>query len=407
MGLGTQSCRQTEEDIFDQPSSERLQGVLDKTKKTIMDSEYGWVFENYPNKKKHGGFVFTVKFDDRNVTASCEFADPITYESKSLYKLTNEVGPAIAFDDYNEVLHWLANPSGDEYEAKGGDLEFIIVDVQPDLIKLRGARSGNTMYLRKLTMPAKDYLEGVVKISEGLSYTQFEGTVGSKAITASMNLDNRSLSIARGDEEDGEDYYFVPTPTGIIFETPFKINGEEVTAMDYNPETRKLSTKVGGNELTMIGKLPEDYSFYSDFAGNYTLTYDKTNTLDITLEPNADGTSYTVKGLSSDFNLQAQYIKSKGYLEICTQVIGSSDSGTFYVCASPGGNNLYGQTNVGMYIKKDTEKPGNYIVTHNGVQSDVIGFFSLEYSGGKWYLSSKKFLNGTVKLYNITYLTKK
>ena len=43
-----QSCLKDQEDIFDTPSSIRMQEVLDNAKKVLTSSEEGWAFDYYP-----------------------------------------------------------------------------------------------------------------------------------------------------------------------------------------------------------------------------------------------------------------------------------------------------------------------------------------------------------------------
>ena len=68
-----QSCLKDQEDIFDEPTSLRVQEVLDNTKKVLTSSDNGWVFEYYPDRNiKYGGYIYTVKFDDAQATVGCE-----------------------------------------------------------------------------------------------------------------------------------------------------------------------------------------------------------------------------------------------------------------------------------------------------------------------------------------------
>ena len=84
-----QSCLKDQEDIFDTPSSIRMQELLDNAKKVLTSSEEGWAFDYYPDRNlAYGGYAYTVKFDNQKVTVGSELA-PGTFES-SLYKLTND-----------------------------------------------------------------------------------------------------------------------------------------------------------------------------------------------------------------------------------------------------------------------------------------------------------------------------
>ena len=81
-----QSCMKDQEDLFDEPSSLRMQKTLDNTRKVLEGSEKGWLIDYYVgDNQQYGGYAFTVKFDSLSCTASSELsADTAT----SYYKLT-------------------------------------------------------------------------------------------------------------------------------------------------------------------------------------------------------------------------------------------------------------------------------------------------------------------------------
>ena len=45
------SCTPEQDDYFDEPSSTRLAKLMSSTRKTLMDSEQGWLFEVFPGLK--------------------------------------------------------------------------------------------------------------------------------------------------------------------------------------------------------------------------------------------------------------------------------------------------------------------------------------------------------------------
>ncbi len=77
----------------------------------------------------------------------------------SYYKMTAEVGPAISFDTYNWLMHYFSNPSFQNIEAFRGDFIFVVDSLSENLIKVHGARTKNVMYLRKLEVPAEEYIQ--------------------------------------------------------------------------------------------------------------------------------------------------------------------------------------------------------------------------------------------------------
>lgn len=67
--------------------------------------------------------------------------------SSGLYRLTEDNGPVLSFDSYNDLMHFFATPDSDHPRAYDGDFEFQLFCMSPiDVRKLRGKRTGNDMY---------------------------------------------------------------------------------------------------------------------------------------------------------------------------------------------------------------------------------------------------------------------
>ena len=161
-----QSCTSDQDDIFSNSSSLRMQEVLDKAKAALTGNDNGWALDYYPDRNlTYGGIAYAIQF---NGTVATVFSQEADKSEKSLYKLTNDDGPVLSFDTYNSLMHAYATPSPSEYEAKDGDFEFIIMDIQNDLITLKGKRSGNLMYMHRLSQSAREYIAAVKKTEEGM-----------------------------------------------------------------------------------------------------------------------------------------------------------------------------------------------------------------------------------------------
>ena len=146
--------------------------------------------------------------------------------------LTNDDGPILSFDTYNSLMHAYATPSSGEYEAKDGDFEFIIMDVQSDLITLKGKRSGNMMYMHRLSKPAKDYIADIQSIEERMASGKYAFVVNGDSI-----LVKRSLNIFTfTDPKTGEStkMHFITTTTGFEFKDSVNIMGKTVTGFTYS-----------------------------------------------------------------------------------------------------------------------------------------------------------------------------
>lgn len=412
MGFGFQACQQTEENIFDAPSAERLQGVLDNTKQTLMAAENGWVFDYYPDRNiSYGSKVIFVKFDKMYVSALSESSSSTAEPEKTLYKLTNDNGPMLSFDDYNTILHADATPSSSKYEGRDGDFEFLIMDVKPELITLRGKRTGNTMYLRKLDGDGKKYLSDMRTMVKKFCFANYKGTADGKDITVDMDHSQRYIEFTWGETDDDYTYsYFAPTPTGIALLEPIKVNGVEITTVEFDSKTNTLSAKsADGKTVTATAVVNDDYALYSEYLGNYTLNFGTDKTVDITIAPTEDEDYFLIKGLlKDDLDLIAEYKRDKGWLLLTSQYLGSIGTSEYYVCATADGANFYTSDAVGMYLKKDVKNPGTFLFSDNGAVSGkkMIGFFTLEYADG-WYYSPFKFANDDYTILNLTSIVKK
>ncbi|MBQ1706447.1 MAG: DUF4302 domain-containing protein, partial [Clostridia bacterium] len=163
-----------------------MQEVLDKTKAALTGNENGWALDYYPNRKlEYGGIAYAIQFKGTEATVYSQKSEK---SETSLYKLTNDDGPILSFDSYNSLMHAYATPSSSEYEAKDGDFEFIIMDVQNDLITLKGKRSGVMMYMHRLSQPANEYIDAVKKIGEKMQSGKYAFVInGDSILTRRVN----------------------------------------------------------------------------------------------------------------------------------------------------------------------------------------------------------------------------
>lgn len=236
-----QSCQTEEDNVFDKPYSERMGEFLQKTQDTLTASQYGWALDYYPQRNQaYGGVAYTIKFTKDNAIVRYE-NNPDDGEVKSLYKMKEDDGPVLSFDTYNTFLHKYATPKKGEYRGKEGDFEFVIDSIGADRIKVHGKRSLNTMYLRKLSEPATDYIEKVTDLTNLFVFSDFNLSIGGKTYTLVItDRDNRQLAIYDGNTPIAESAYTF-TDRGIRLYEPITINGVSVYDLTFDKETGKLS----------------------------------------------------------------------------------------------------------------------------------------------------------------------
>lgn len=81
------SCVQDVDDVFDEPSSVRVEKALAEYQTLLKSAEYGWAMEYYPSSTQaYGGYLFTMKFKDGDqVTVSTDAFEEAEKEVTSLY----------------------------------------------------------------------------------------------------------------------------------------------------------------------------------------------------------------------------------------------------------------------------------------------------------------------------------
>lgn len=203
------SCLKDQEDLFPESASARTTKYLANVQKVLTSSENGWVLDYFPDREQsYGGYAYTLKFDEENVKVGFELAGDPSLTLESTYTLNNEGGPVLMFDTYNEFMHFFSTPSGSSgaggYEAYDGDFIFIVMGISEDenTITLKGNRSGNIMYMHRLTESMTDYMATLADFQENLVFDQALAEIDGKHYLMNISARSRSLSI---ETEVGED----------------------------------------------------------------------------------------------------------------------------------------------------------------------------------------------------------
>ena len=383
-----QSCSNKEDEIFEESPSARLQALLEKTQATLVSSENGWVMDYFPDRYlSYGGFLYVLKFDKQTVEAYCELSEDLGESAESLYKLTNDDGAVLSFDSYNEFLHFFATPSSGRYEAYDGDFEFKIMKVEDDRITLKGKRSGNTIYLHRLTEEPEQYLKKCVETSESIFISDLSGSYGGQQASAYLDFDVRYLEITAGGATGGQ--YYLPTPTGIRFVEPFEFNGATIETLDFNNSDLVFTGKdSNGKDITLSGVLPEDYVFEKEIEGTWTLTFgNPVQELDVQLVKSGNG-EFVMKGINPKFEPVIHYRKTLGCLEMNSQAVGANGSNVVWLCAwDTNAGSLTWSEEAGMYIKKDVKESDESTLTMKWVDSGKYDGLSMT-SFLLWQLTS-------------------
>lgn len=344
--LMLQSCLHDEEQIFEKNSANRMTEYLENARKVILSGNATWMMEMYPSSSQSwGGYSFTFKFDGDKVSARSDIFNA-SKEVTSLWSLTNDDGPVLTFDTYNEIIHFLSTPTGSSssaggYQAFQGEFGWIIMDVQQDVIKLRGKKTGNTIYMYRMTEDPETYIKNCQKIDESMIFTGLKFGEGENAINGIIDTDNRQVSFTS--PKDTVDVAYCVTSTGIKLYEDIELMGKTYRdfTMTYNADGSPASMNSNGDAFAAT--FPEGWLSYGSYLGDYTLYYyyGKNSageyvyeTVDVTLEPDATGTKFLVKGLNPLWYVEMNYKKATGTAELCAQAVKDVTTGEPFVASN-------------------------------------------------------------------------
>lgn len=332
------SCLKDQSDTFDKSASIRSAEYLEKTKRVLESSENGWVFNYYPDRYlQYGGFSYVLVFNNQNVTAYFVNGEVVEdpnapygeapVPKMSSYSLTNEDGPVIAFDTYNDYLHYYATPSGASgaggYEAYDGDFIFIVLDISEDenTITLKGNRTGNIMYLYRNTIAPEEYMAQCINVKNNLLYEIYKD----ESTYMELDLETQQGIVTVGDE--AYEMPFIITNEGLKFYEPFTIQGKNFDSFTYDFDSRSFIPDQD-ESTTLVGSLPVGWRSYEELLGTYKVgTSDDAPT--VTVTANGDGETYTIKGIEpyvTNSQMTAKYKYTKGSFVISPQKIGRYSS---------------------------------------------------------------------------------
>ena len=256
LGMTVTSCLMEEKELFDQTPAESMEAYLDEYHELLASSEGGWLLQYYAEENQsYGGYAYVLKFTTADVTAWFQLASDVATSVTSLYKMTPDDGPVLAFDMYNEYLHYFATPDVSNYEALHGDYEFRIIGKSEDNseIYLKGRRSGNALKLVKFSGDPVEYLNGCNAVMSGMASPAYKivvnGVEGSCSLSSNTFTFNYNVTVGEGEEATTESFAgsaaMCYTPEGAVFYTPVTIDGVEYANLVYNPADLTLSTEDG------------------------------------------------------------------------------------------------------------------------------------------------------------------
>lgn len=334
------SCVQDVDDVFDEPSSVRVEKALAEYQTLLKSAEYGWAMEYYPSSTQaYGGYLFTMKFKDGDqVTVSTDAFEEAEKEVTSLYSLKKDIGPTLNFDTYNELFHHFSDPDIIDGGGKGkgyeGDYEFIFRSHTDNEIILRGKKTNNVIKMTRLTEPPMTLLDKTVKLSKETFTTTYTASIGGKTFVVPMEDHVFLFSYeTEGKKTESVSGPYIFTATGIKFYEPIEVMGKTLENFTWDSATKTFTcTDQGATDVKLTAnELPEGYMKYKDFLGSWDFVY-AGGRIPVILEEESQ-TSFLMVGFNPNYKLLVNYDKSVGGIRIMTQKLGNTGSNEVWLCA--------------------------------------------------------------------------
>lgn len=363
--LGLSACSLHDDtELFGEPAAERLEKNVAADKTLLESAANGWELHLWTGKDySGGGYTYFMKFANDKVTVSSDIA-PANMKTTSSYDVISDQGPVLTVNTYNEVFHYLAEPSMDDDDGEQQDYEFVIMRTTNDSIYLRGKKWGNHMVMTRVAESTswEDEINKIQQMDDDLMRT-FSLVEGNDTLGGVSLGDDRILTYT-----DKSGYkkipYYVSTK-GITLLQPLEVNGKALQELDYDADDMSLNPDgATAQGLKLSVKLPKNYMKYSEFAGDYNMTtYRGASKLTLHLVPAGDGKTYLLKGMNANFDLTLTYDKTSGTLSLNTQHLIDVGDKQVWLC----GWNAFGEgyftwsTDAGMIVSRDTNEAGTVL----------------------------------------------
>lgn len=356
--FGLQSCLHDDEELFEDSAAERIDKAVANAKSVLKSAPNGWHLEYYLGSEySYGGYNFIVKFTEDRVYAAGEIAGDNKMVTWSSYDVVKDQGPVLTVNTYNEILHFLTQPYSNQVDGFEGDFEFVLLDVTPDRIELKGKKWGNHMILTRMdeNVTWESYLDGITNIKDNILFI-YEGNIDGKPVYSELDDDNHMLLT---DEEETEEVYepFIYTSKGLRLREPVEFSGVQIQNFTYDVDHFVLTCdEHPGLQLTAV--LPEGYQFYDEvnsaIVGDFTFSYYfGLRNVNVTITENADKNGWVMTGLVPKADIQIKYNKQTGAAYIYAQQLGTDSKGSAIFLAMwdlGGGGNLTWSTDASVKL---------------------------------------------------------
>jgi len=261
-------CSNQESAIFSTSPAERLKSALKMDTDSLQNAENGWEMEYFATKQSPG-YTLLVKFSKSGqaiISEKSELTNNSIITDSCMYEMIGDNGPVLTFNTYNKVLHAFSNPVSPNGYGLEGDYEFIIMKRTANQIILQGKKRGTTILLNKI--PKDITWEEYFAQIDDMNTLLFGGTtnslnmvIGTDTLEA-INGASHIFKISKQGSDpqlDGVDYPFIITTTGIRFNSPYTINGNDAQTFTLSTDKQQLQCTNSSVKAYFIGTNPAKY----------------------------------------------------------------------------------------------------------------------------------------------------
>ena len=254
LSMGVVSCDNNTDLLFDESAAQRKTTAITEYNEALKSADQGWLFQYFPEEtQKYGGYNYVVKFNQHDsVTVWSELMPDVTKPEISFYDVISYGGPVLTFNTYNPLMHYFANPSAQEYLAKGGDYEFLIMSNEKDVMTVKGIKTGNTMHLIKMNEPVDVYLSKLKGNTDFIGQGSFDANVDGTEISVQEMNRNFTFSYSENDEVKSVTAPYIVTETGLSFYEPVEIFGQTFQDFTLDKASYQLISNEGDMKIIIV-----------------------------------------------------------------------------------------------------------------------------------------------------------
>ena len=252
VATATTSCTNEVDDLFDKSAAERTQEAVDEYSSVLTANGGKWVLEYFTNPDEPG-YIYIFTFDSNGsvkISGKNKWIGNAFKSETSAWEVISDNGPVLTLNTYNTIFHLFANPdnvvdpdaSSDETDETGyghyGDYEFMLMEANDGVVRLKGKKWGVTHYLRHLDPETDDeaYLAQVDDMKAKLFNAKFNTLYLTDSQGERYVLTDGYKGQFTGYPEAGDAVTqvskanFIVTATGIRFMTDFELQRAQVGA---------------------------------------------------------------------------------------------------------------------------------------------------------------------------------